>query len=529
MNREIDLLVIDDSLEELARIRRQLRSVPGVMYLIRERNEAADALEECLSDPPDCVLLNVYMPEMNGIEFLQGMSARREVNVPVILLGGFRDEALAYQALQLGAQDYLQKDEVTPESLAWSIELARERFRIGRDLAIHYATLQEGNAALRESAGRLEAIFAQSLIGIAETDMAGRINLANDAFCRLTGRTREAILGRSLREVTGCPEAPGDCTEAEDEKQYRRPDGSSIWVLESISVLRDKRGAAGRVVMARNITSRKSGQAAQALLASIVEASSDAVIYLDRAGVIRAWNRGATNTYGYIAEEALGQSFEILVPADRINEWRNLRRTAGGNRPAREFETVRLRKDGYRVAAAVTFSVVQSATGEVTGYSAIERNISERKRVEEKLRKSEAQYRLLANAMPQIVYTNNAAGEADFVNNHATEYTGCPSDELLRLGWLQLVHADDRESMIAAWKSAVASGAAFQHEYRLRRADGEYRWHLSRAHTVKNGQGEVTGWIGTSTDINDCKLTEENLRASEKSPCRAQSPVGVTA
>lgn len=527
MNREIDLLVIDDSLEELARIRRQLRSVPGVMYMIRERNEAADALEECLSDPPDCVLLNVYMPQMNGMEFLQGMSARREVNVPVILLSGFGDEALAFQALQLGAQDYLHKDQVTPESLAWSIEMARERFRIAREMAMQNAILQEGNAALCENAGRLEAIFAQSLIGIAETDMAGRVNLANDAFCRLTGRAREAILGRSLREVTGCPEAPGDCTEAEAEKQYRRPDGSSIWVLESVSVLRDKRGAAGRVVMARNITSRKSGQAAQALLASIVEASSDAVIYLDLAGVIRAWNRGAANTYGYLAEEAVGRSFEMLVPADRLNEWRNLRRTAGGNRPAREFETVRLRKDGYRVAAAVTFSAVQSATGEVTGYATIERNISERKRVEEKLRKSEAQYRLLANAMPQIVYTNNAAGECDFVNDHGTEYTGCPGDELLRLGWIQLVHPEDRESTLAAWKSAVASGAAFQQEYRLRRADGEYRWHLSRAHAVKNGQGEVTGWIGTSTDIHDCKLTAENLKASEESLRRAQSAAGI--
>lgn len=523
MNREVDLLVIDDSAEELARIRRQLRSVPGVMYMIRERSEAADALEECLADPPDCVLLDVYMPEMTGLEFLDRMSARRGVNVPVILMTGFGDEAVAYQALQSGAQDYLQKDEVTPESLGRSIEMARERFHIGRELAIRNAALEEANAALRENAGRLEAIFAQSLIGIAETDMAGRVYLANDAFCRLAGRAREEILGRSLREVTGCPEARGDCTEAEDEKQYRRPDGSSVWVLESISVVRDKRGALGRVVMARNITSRKSGQAAQALLASIVEASADAMIYLDPAGVIRAWNRGAANTYGYTAEEALGKPFEMLVPADRLNEWRNLRGTARVNLLAREFETVRLRKDGYRVAAAVTFSAVQSVTGEVTGYSSIERNISERKLAEEKLRKSEAQYRLLANAMPQIVYTNNAAGEADFINDHGAEYTGCPSEELLRLGWIQLLHADDRESTVAAWKSAVASGRAFQHEYRLRRADGEYRWHLSRAHTVRNAQGEVTGWIGTSTDIHDSKMAEESLRASEERLRLAQS------
>ena len=527
MNREIDLLVIDASVEELARLRRQLRAAPGVMYLIRERNDAADALEECLADPPDCVLLDAHMPDMNGIEFLQALGARRGVHVPVILLTASSDEEVAYQALQLGAQDYLHKEEITPESLARSIEMARERFHIGRELALRNAALQEDSAALRENSGRLEAIFAQSLIGIAETDMSGRVHLANDAFCRLTGRARGEVLGRSLREVTGCAETRGECTEAEEEKQYRRPDGSSVWVLESMSVVRDPRGAMGRVVMARNITSRKNGQAAQALLASIVEASTDAMIYLDGAGVIRAWNRGAANTYGYAAEETLGRSFEMLVPADRLNEWRNLRRTAGGNRAAGELETVRLRKDGYRVAAAVTFSAVRSATGEVIGYSSIERNISERKRVEETLRKSEAQYRLLANAMPQIVYTNNAAGEADFINDHGAEYTGCPSDELLRLGWTQLLHPDDRESTVAAWKSAVATGRAFQHEYRLRRADGEYRWHLSRAHTVKNAQGEVTGWIGTSTDIHDSKMAEENLRASEERLRLAQTSSGT--
>ncbi len=145
------------------------------------------------------------------------------------------------------------------------------------------------------------------------------------------------------------------------------------------------------------------------------------------------------------------------------------------------------------------------------GISVYFQDISERKRAEEKLRASEERFRVLSEAMPQIVWSADAKGEVDYFNQQALHYSGSPSEDVSGSKWEASVHPDDVAPTAAGWRRALRTGRAGQLEYRLRRADGEYRWHLSRAVPVCNEKGEVVRWIGTATDIHEQKTAEQTL------------------
>ena len=121
-------------------------------------------------------------------------------------------------------------------------------------------------------------------------------------------------------------------------------------------------------------------------------------------------------------------------------------------------------------------------------------------------RESEERYRSLADAVPQIVWTTDAAGKVVFYNERWYEYTGMTrgAEESART----IVHPDDITAMEDRWEVSRASGEPFEVEYRFRRADGSYRWHLGRSVCQKDDAGKVTGWVGSATDIEDRKLAE---------------------
>jgi PAS domain S-box-containing protein len=123
-------------------------------------------------------------------------------------------------------------------------------------------------------------------------------------------------------------------------------------------------------------------------------------------------------------------------------------------------------------------------------------------------RASEARYRQLADAMPQIVWTADPDGEATYFNRRWFDYTGLSEDEAAAGAWQRVVHPDDLPLMLARNAEARRSGAGFEVEYRLRDRDGVYRWHLGRAVALRDGDGAVEAWIGTATDIHDRKRAE---------------------
>ncbi len=138
-------------------------------------------------------------------------------------------------------------------------------------------------------------------------------------------------------------------------------------------------------------------------------------------------------------------------------------------------------------------------------------DISTRKAAEEAIRASEMRFRLMAQSMPNHVWTADAAGQIDWYNDRVYAYGGLPHGSLDGAGWQLLVHPDDLPGAIAAWAQAAVTGAAYETEFRLRRHDGAYRWHIARAVPVLDAEGAVARWVGTSTDIEDQKAAEAAL------------------
>jgi PAS domain S-box-containing protein len=142
----------------------------------------------------------------------------------------------------------------------------------------------------------------------------------------------------------------------------------------------------------------------------------------------------------------------------------------------------------------------------------------EQRRTEVKLRASETRFRLMADAIPQIVWIVEGSGRAVYLNKQWSTYTGISLDSAMPDEVsIELIHPDDRERTLQAWEHARQQGHSFSVEHRLRSASGEYRWFLVRAELFRDPQPDGADlWFGTSTDVHDRKLAEAALRKSEQ-------------
>ena len=141
---------------------------------------------------------------------------------------------------------------------------------------------------------------------------------------------------------------------------------------------------------------------------------------------------------------------------------------------------------------------------------------AESKEKSSKLNESEAKFRTITNAMPQMVWTTRADGYPVYFSEQWYAFTGLPAEALIGHKWSELLHPEDYEPALDAWRKAVATGQAFDIEYRLRHRSGEYRWMLARALPVKRDDGEIIHWMGTCTDIDAQKRNERALHDADR-------------
>ena len=148
------------------------------------------------------------------------------------------------------------------------------------------------------------------------------------------------------------------------------------------------------------------------------------------------------------------------------------------------------------------------------------KDITEPKTAQDALRESEARFRQLADAMPQIVFAGGPDGHLDYYNKQWYDYTGLPHGSTGNEVWSDLLHPDDFEGTIETYTAALRSGGLYEKEFRVKRAaDGEYRWFLGRARPIRDAAGNILRWFGTDTDIHDYKqlhAQNEQLLASER-------------
>lgn len=124
-------------------------------------------------------------------------------------------------------------------------------------------------------------------------------------------------------------------------------------------------------------------------------------------------------------------------------------------------------------------------------------------------------FRFILDSLPQKIATTKPDGSVDYFNPQWTEFTGLSFEQIRDWGWMQIIHSDDLDEHVRAWQHSIKTGERFEFESRFRRADGVYRWHVSRGVPMRNEADQIIMWVGANTDIHDIKLIELALQDSE--------------
>jgi PAS domain S-box-containing protein len=154
-------------------------------------------------------------------------------------------------------------------------------------------------------------------------------------------------------------------------------------------------------------------------------------------------------------------------------------------------------------------------------------DVTERLRMEAELRASEGRYRQLVQAMPQIAWTTDPDGRVTMLNQRWAQYAGRAGAVGASLESDDAIHPEDRAELARRWSASRATGSALEVATRLRRHDGAYRWHLLRAMPMRQADGAIGAWIGTSTDIEEAKRAESGLRLLADATIRLDATLDV--
>ena len=192
------------------------------------------------------------------------------------------------------------------------------------------------------------------------------------------------------------------------------------------------------------------------------------------------------------------------------------------------------------VAAIVTSSVDRRAGAEIqelnqdlerrvaertlqleTINQALRKEMDARERAEEAVRGNEDRLRLVIDTIPQQIWSGPRDGSLDFCNAQWRSYMGFTQEELQGEGWQNMLHPDDRQRVLNAWRESIANGTLYEQEERHRQFDGQYRWFLARGVPLRDSAGGIVRWYGTNTDIQDLKEAEDRLRESRAELVRA--------
>ena len=259
--------------------------------------------------------------------------------------------------------------------------------------------MEEARQALMPDTQVFRDIFDASPIGIAVENLEGQPLFVNRAFCSMLGFTEEELRTKHCVDFSPPEDAEkdwalfqqlraGSIDHYQLEKRYFRRDGSLVWGNLSVSLLKGRTSPLV-LAMVEDITDKKRADEARFRDAAIVESSEDAIASVTLDGVIASWNAGAQRIFGYTESEAVGKSVTILVPPERPDEENKILETLKAGRRIDQFETVRVSKTGERINVSVSISPIRDSTGKMVGFSGISRDITERKRAEERLREYE--------------------------------------------------------------------------------------------------------------------------------------------
>lgn len=388
----------------------------------------------------------------------------------------------------------------------------------------------------------LEAVMQALPVGLAIVNREGGIVKLNRAFDQVWGTPRPAAESvadylhyRAWWGGTGQTVEPEEWASARAVQtgetilnqfmEIERFDGRRAFVLNSAAPIFDDSGrVTGSAVVIMDVTDRIKAEdkleEAKRLLDALMENVPEGITIADAPdGRIRMVSR-----YG---QETLGGELDRMTIDDVVDRWSVFRKDGVTPLPVDELplaralrhgetlkdvEVVQVNSEGKRLTFSCNAAPIKNRNRQIVGGVVVWRDITDRKRADEAIRHSERLYRAIGESIDYGVWVCEPDGRNTYASESFLKLVGQTQEQCSNFGWGEVLHPDDSERTIAAWKQCVRTGGTWDIEHRYRGVDGNYHWILARGLPVRDESGQVICWAGINLDIDRLKKTEQELK-----------------
>ncbi len=396
---------------------------------------------------------------------------------------------------------------------------------------------------------------------------AHMVSYVNSAFCRLLGKTREDLIGKTFADIvhggehcvpildriyqTGdaATHVHGDDSDSDSSSWLyamwpaldanEQPVGVIIQLAKTAN-LRQDTVAVNEALLIAGLRQHEMTEAADRLNAQlrteIAERKASEValreseerfrvaalavsnlIWTNNAqGMMEGEQPGWAQFTGQTTEEYQGYGWVRAVHPDDAQPTIEAWNVAVAEKRLFEFEHRVRRHDGAWRSCSIRAVPAIGGDGEIREWVGVHNDITERKQAEEALRESAKRLRFMAESMPQKIFTAKPNGDIDYFNRQWLEFTGLSFEQIRDWGWLQFIHPEDVEENIRRWQHSIDTREPFYMEHRFLRIDGEYRWHVSRAVPMLDAEGKTLMWIGSNTEIEEIRQAREKTERASR-------------
>jgi diguanylate cyclase (GGDEF)-like protein/PAS domain S-box-containing protein len=359
----------------------------------------------------------------------------------------------------------------------------------------------------------------------------GKFIYVNPLFQELTGYTKQELLGVYALDLVHPDDRELVHKKAVEslkaglsipyEYRFQKKDGGVIWVLERLTstTYKGKRSTIGSFM---DITERK--QSEEALMKSeekyrtILEEIEEGYYETDLNGNYTFFNDVICKKLGFSREELMGMNFQVHTDPEDIKKiseaYYEIYRTG---KPLKWFPPPQIRKDGVRIFAEDSVSLLKNESDEVIGFRGVSRDLTERVRMEEALRRSEERYRTIMDETHDDYFENDLAGNYTFVNEALCRSVGYTAEEMLGMNFKDTTASEDIKRIYKAFNQVYFTGIPVKAlTFKFIRKDGSSGIGELSAFPMRNDKGDIVGFRGVSHDVTERVRMEEELRRSEE-------------